>query len=134
MTPRIRDANALDWDFMRKSWRETFRTGGAAVHGANKEHYADEMRRLFAAIMPGASARIACDPEDDDVRIGFAAWAGPVLYYVYVDQSFRRMKIAADLLDGVPIKRYSFTTDQGVRRLKPSVRGWAFAPRFTFGS
>jgi len=131
---RVREANALDWDFMRKSWRETYRTGGPAVRGADKAHYADEMMRLFATIMPGAAARIACDPEDDDVRIGFAAFSGPVLYYAYVDQDFRRMGIAAKLLDGVAIKAYSFSTEQGVRRLKPSVRGWLFKPRFTYGN
>jgi GNAT superfamily N-acetyltransferase len=119
---------------MRRSWRETFRTGGAAVHGADRQHYAEEMMRLFAAIMPGATARIACDPEDDDVRIAFAAFSGPVLYYVYVEQSFRRHGIAPKLLDGVAIKRYSFSTDQGVRRIKPVERGWLFAPRFTFGN
>jgi hypothetical protein len=137
---RVRDANADDWSFMRDAWRETYRTGGAAVRGASKMHYAEEMMRLFAAIMPGASARVACHPEDDDVRIGFVAYSGPVLYYVYVDggsdkrPNFRREGIAARLLDGLSITMYCFTTDQGVRRLKPADRGWLFAPRFTFGN
>lgn len=128
----VREATALDWDFMRKTWRETFRTGSPAVRGADPAFFADEMMRLFAAIMPGAEARIACDPLDEESPLGFVCYHGSLLYYVYVDQAVRREGIAAKLLDGLPIKRYSFTTEQGIRRLKPATRGWLFCPRFTF--
>lgn len=137
MTPspvKIRDADENDWPFMRKAWRETFQYGSLAVDGADKEHYFAEMTRLFAAIVPHASARIACDATDDDVRVGFACWTGDTLHYVYVQRDFRGARIVPDLLDSLPIKAYSFTTLQCVKRLKPLVRGWAFKPRFTYGS
>ncbi len=134
MTPpvTVREGDALDWPYMRKAWRETFRTHGAAVQGADKAHYYDEMMRLFSAIMPTARSRVACDPGDDDVRLAFAVFAGPMLYYVYVEQDFRREGVAAKLLDGLDIKRYCFSTDQGIKRLRPTTRGWLFCPRFTF--
>jgi len=130
-----RDANSVeDWDFIRKSWRATFLLGGPAVQGAEKQHYFDEMTRVFAAIVPNSRALMACDPEDDDNRLGFAVFAGPALHFVYVIQDFRRMGIAAALLDGIGIKQFTFKTIQGERRLKPYDRGWFFAPRFTLGT
>ena len=137
MTPspiKIRDVTEVDWSFIRKAWRETFQHGSLTVLGADKEHYFEEMTRLFAAIVPHASARIACDSSDDDVRVGFACWTGEVLHYVYVQRDFRGNGIVPDLLDNLAIKAYSFTTFQCVKRLKPLVRGWAFKPRFTYGS
>lgn len=133
MTPpvTVREGNVSDWDYMRKAWRQTFRSG-PAVQGADETHYFAEMRRLFAAIMPSANARVACDPKDDDVRIAFAVFSGPMLYYVYVEQAFRRHGVAAKLLDGLEIKQYCFSTDHCVRRLRPAERGWLFCPRFTF--
>ena len=131
----IREAEGVeDLAFVRKAWRETFQYGSLAVDGADKAHYFDEMTRLFAAILPGASARIACDPADDDNRVGFACWTDDVLHYVYVMRDFRGHGLAPALLEGLPIKAYSFTTLQCVKRLKPLVRGWAFRPRFTYGS
>jgi GNAT superfamily N-acetyltransferase len=134
MTVKIRDADESDWNYMRKAWRETFQYGSLAVDGADKSHYFDEMTRLFAAIVPTASARIACDPTDDDVRVGFACWTGDVLHYIYVQRDFRGHALAPAMLEGLPIKAYSFTTLQFVKRLKPLLRGWAFKPRFTYGS
>ena len=130
----VREAVESDWDFMRKAWRATFLLGGPAVQGASKQHYFDEMTRLFAAIVPTAGARIACDPEDDSNQIGFACYTGTVLHYVYVEQNFRREGVVPKMLDGLPIKHFSFKTNQGVRRLKPAEHGLLYKPCFTFGS
>lgn len=132
---KVRDAEGVDdLAFIRKAWRETFQFGSLAVDGAEKQHYFDEMTRLFAVLLPAASARIACDPEDDENRIGFVCWTDDVLHYVYVMRDFRQMDVAPALLEGLPVKAYSFTTLQCVKRLKPLVRGWVFKPRFTYGS
>ncbi len=135
MTPPvvIRDATLSDWDFIRKAWRATFLIGGPAVHGAEKQHYFDEMTRVFAAICPTASARIACDPADEDNDLAFVVYSGPVIYFIYVLQEFRRNGIVPLLLDGLNVARYAFKTIQGERRLKPATRGWQYAPRFTYG-
>lgn len=131
---RVREAGVEDLDFIRKAWRETFLSGGPAVQGAAKGHYHDEMTRVFSAIFPNASARIACDLDDPDTRLAFVVYTGETLHYAYVEQNMRRFGLVPTLLDGVPIKRYNFNTIQGFRRLKPNVRGWAFNPCFTFGA
>ncbi len=131
---KVRDAEDYDWPFMRKAWSETFLSGSPAVQGADRQLYFDEMTRLFAAIVPTARARIACDPEDDRNQLGFACYTGTILYFVYVLQDFRRNGLVPMMLEGLPIKHYSFKTAQGVRRLKPHDRALVFKPCFTFGS
>jgi hypothetical protein len=128
----VRPAESLeDWEFIRKAWKATYLLGGTAVQGADRDHYFAEMTRMFAAIMPTAQARMGCDPKDDDNRLAFAVFSGDELRFVYVLQDFRRMGIVPALLDGLEIKRYTFSTIQGGRRLKPRDRGWSFTPRFT---
>jgi hypothetical protein len=129
---KIRDATAADWPFMATAWRSSFFNLGWGVRGADKQHYFDEMTRLFAAIAPTASARIACDPTDDGVQIGFACYTGTKLHFVYVMQDFRREGLVPSMLEGLPIKHYTFMTTPGVKRLKPADRGWQFTPCFTF--
>ncbi len=129
---RVREATEEDWPFIRKAWAESFLSGGPAVQGADRDHYFREMPRLFSAIMPTASARIACHPEDDDTRVAFAVFTGSTLHYAYVLRDFRLNGVVPVMLDGLPIKSYSFTTPAGMRRLKPHVRGWSFLPRFTY--
>lgn len=105
-----------------------------AVQGSDRQHYFEEMTRLFSAIVPAASARLACDVTDDDVRIGFVCYTGETLQYAYVLQDFRVHGLVPLMLEGVPIKQFSFKTPQGERRLKPDARGWLFKPSFTLGS
>ncbi len=137
---RVRDATLDDWDFIRRAWRDTFRLGGPAVQGADKAHYHAEMDRLFAAIVPTAKARLACDPSDDDVRLGFVCYSGSTLHYAYVcgdlrtGLDFRRNGIVPAMLHAVPITAFSFATNLGVKRVKPLERGWKYLPRFTFGA
>ena len=130
---RIRDADETDWGFIRKAWRESYMRA-PAVQGAGKQQYFDEMTRLFAAIVPTAGARMAVDASDDDNRIGFACYTGTILHYVYVLQDFRGNGLVPLMLEGLPIKHFSFKTIQGERRLKPRDRAWVFKPSFTFGS
>ncbi len=126
---KVRPAEGVDdFDFIRKAWRATYRLGGPAVQNADKDHYFAEMTRLFSTIMPTARAVMGCDPADADNRLAFAVYEGDALWFVYVLQDFRRMGIAPALLDGLGIKRYNQSTIQGVRRLRPTLRGWKYTP------
>lgn len=133
----IREATPADWDFIRKAWRNSYQCA-PAVEGTDRTHYFHEMSRLFAAIVPSASVRIACDPSDAENCLGFACYKDTVLHYVYVLRAdgldFRRYGIAKRLLDGLPINAYSFSTGLFVKRIKPRERQWQYRPRFTHGS
>lgn len=132
MSPfRIRDAVAGDEAFIKSAWRGTFRTAGVGVEGAEPEHYHREMQRLFDRLLPTATVRIACDPQDDDNLIGFAVLTGHELHYVYVKQEFRKLGAVPALLEGLDIRSFTFKTLPGERRMRPRSRGWNFTPRFT---
>ena len=131
---RIRDATPADWPFIREGWRGTFMQVGQVMQGADKQHSFEELSRLFACLMPTASAKVAYDAIDEDSSIGFVVHTGDVLQYAYVIKDLRRQGVATLLLDACNIKSYSFRTFMGDRWLEAKSPGWAYRPRFTFSS
>lgn len=135
---RIRDARDADFGFILDTWRRSFE-GSPAVNNADKTHLQTEMAITVGRAIKrqGAIVRVACDPEDDDVLIGWAAANERELHYVYVrggepDRNMRGMGIARALIEPLKIRTYTFRTQAGERRLKPRERGWSYTPRFTF--
>ena len=128
---KIREAVETDAAFVKSAWRGTFRTAGVGVEGSEPEHYHREMQRLFDRILPNATVRIACDPDDPDSLIGFAVVSGDELRYAYVKQDFRKLGVVPAMLEGLDIRRFTFKTLPGERRMRPKSRGWVFTPRFT---
>lgn len=132
---RIRVGNEKDRAFIVFSWMSSFyeNENGPAVRHADREHYRAEMNRVFDRLVMTARILVACDLEDENVLIGFAAATLRELHYVFVRQDFRKVGIARKLIEAFPdpIKSYTFFTHAGARRLKPRERGWKFTPRFT---
>lgn len=140
---RIRDWKPTDdVAFVGNSWRESYHNGGPGVTLAERDHFRAEMQRVFAVLLPTARVLIACDREDEDTLLGFAAATSvrgehDTLLYVYVrggDEltNMRKQGIARDLIESLgAIKAYMFRTLAGERRLKPRERGWKFTPRHT---
>lgn len=127
----LRDAVDSDLGFVQNSWRGTFHLGGFGAQDSDREHYHEEMTRLFERILKRARVRVACDTKDQDVLLGFAVATGRELHFVYVRQDFRRLGVARALVEDLDPKQFTFSTRQGVARLKPRERGWAFTPRWT---
>lgn len=129
---RIREARDGDFGFILDTWRRSFE-GAAAVAGADPNHLFTELAIVVgrAVKRPGSVVRVACDPEDDDVLLGFVAVNGTELHYAYVKRDLRNHGIVPAMLDGLAIRSYTFRTQAGERRLKPKDRGWLFTPRFT---
>lgn len=126
----IRAAVVDDFPFVTKAWRATMQYAHGSL-GADPDHFLEEMRRVFAKILPNATVRIACDAKDSDNLVGFAILTDDELHYTYVAADYRRAGVVPDLLKGLTIKRYTFITPQGERRLKPRERGWKYTPRYT---
>lgn len=131
---RIREMRPADEAFVVDTWRRSF-SDESDLCKLDPEAY----RKLYAKLINrytherGAVVRIACDPEDEDTLIGWAATHGPELHYVYVrggSNSMRGLGVVPALLEGLELKTYTFRTSAGERRLKPRERGWTFAPRF----
>lgn len=135
---RLRDwLPESDVAFIGNSWRESYYVGGPGVQYADREHFKAEMQRVFAELLPTARVIVACDREDPDTLLGFAAARGSELLYVYVRGgselvNVRKQGIARELIEALdPIRSYAFRTIAGERRLKPRDRGWKFTPRHT---
>ncbi len=117
--------------FIVDAWKRSYESS-PAVRGCDREHYRVEMTRAIRRLCDKATIRVACAENDPDTLVGFAVFsavpgvAWSELHYVYVKRDFRRMGIARQLLSGVDVSAYTFST--------PSVRApksWAFTPRFT---
>lgn len=125
MTLRIRLAKPDDFAFIIDAWRRSYE-GSPAVRGAEREHYRIEMTRAIRRLCDRAEVRVACDPQDEDTVVGFAAFTGDELHYAYTKKDFRGIGVAKQLLEGVPIAAYTFQSNNA----RPP-QGWAFRPRFT---
>lgn len=125
MTLRVRPAKPEDMAFVVDAWRRSFE-GSPAVRGADREHYRIEMTRTIRRLLDTAECRVACNPDDPDQLVGFAAFNGPELHYAYTKQDFRGMGVARDLLEGAHIKAYTFRSNNA----RPP-EGWRYTPRFT---
>ncbi len=132
MTPpvTIRSIREGDLGYVVDTWRKGA-AAGSWLCAWDRDVYYRLMARHIKALCfaPGATVRIASDPEDDDTILGFAVLTGDELHYVYVRQALWKQGIARLLLDGLDIKTHSFSTPSGVGRLRPQERGWTFAPR-----
>ena len=125
---KVRAARAEDMAFISNAWIWSYYEGTPAFRGiADKDHFRLEMTKTIRRICDNAEVRVACDPSDEDTLVGFCAFGLGTLHYVYVKRDFRGMGVARTLLEGVPIKAYSFRTANA----KPRA-GWRFTPRFTW--
>ena len=108
---------------------------------AERTHLYDELRRLQSCWIPRGigseifarpTIRIACDEKDPDTILGFVVFSGDELHYVFVEKKIRRTGVAATLLGGLQIRRYTFKTAPFMTRIRPHERGWKYTPRWTF--
>ncbi len=125
MTTAVREARESDMPFIVSSWRQSYE-GSPAVRGADRDHYFAELARAIRKLTSAGEVRVACDAQDDDTLLGFVAFKGTELHYAYVRKDFRGNGLMRDMLQGVAIDSYTFTTP----RWKPKA-GLRFTPRFT---
>lgn len=127
----IRTAKDSDRAFIENAWRSSMLDSSPQVQGADPGAYHAEMTRLFYRLWPTATFRVACDMVAPDVLVGFVCFTGPELHYAYVSSKFRKLGLVPAMLAGLDIKRFTFKTLPGERRLKPRERTWVFTPKFT---
>lgn len=126
---RIREARASDVGFVTDAWRESYYVGGPSVQYADRDDYRRKMTAMFSEMLRDAAVLVACDSEDEDTLIGFAAHTKGTLHYVYIKADFRKMGIARALCERVAPTSYDFRTLAGERRLRPRERRWRFLGR-----
>jgi GNAT superfamily N-acetyltransferase len=106
LTAAVRDFEPeVDGNFVYSSWLNSYResaiggwkspTGEAMALGV---YYKRARSRIDALIKRGAELKVACDPEDTNIILGWMCAEDPVLHYVYVKEAYRRQGIALSLL------------------------------------
>jgi GNAT superfamily N-acetyltransferase len=128
--PLIRPARETDLGFVFDTWRQSFKAD-SYLFRMDRDLYTRLMNRHLGAIVKDVATLIdvACNPDDEDTILGFAASTGPALHYVYVREALRKHGIARELLTRRPLTSYTFSTAAFVRRIRPAELGWTFAPR-----
>ena len=124
----VRPFRQSDRAFIDNAWRATLLI---ATPDADPGWFHAEMTRVLDRLFRTATCIVACDPKDEDELLGFACMTGPELHYTYVVGPMRRSGLVPAMLKGQEIKRMTFLTQPGKRRLKPKERGWLYTPRFT---
>ena len=113
-TVSVRVALPDDRAFCMHSWREILK---------------QRLHEIVRGKYEGSEVRVAYDEADPDCIVGFAVYSGPILHMVYVRKELRRLGIARVLLEPLDIEFYSLSSPDFDARIRPSERGWKFAPR-----
>lgn len=108
-----------DHNFILSSWLKSFhgsKFAGSLAADVYWTAYGETIRRLLAD--PDIKVTVACTTDDADQILGYIVHAdsarAPVVHYLYVKQTFRRLGIARQLMNKVLADRkyfaYSFRT------------------------
>lgn len=105
----LREGRAQDSAFVLKSWLRALQSQ-PEVQWRTAQDYYREMTRLINRLGESVIVRVACDPDDPDHILGFAAWHAPsarssgraVVHCVYVKKAFRGFGVGTLLLTEIP--------------------------------
>lgn len=135
MTEAIVVRQALDSDapFIFSSWLKSFRSSDFAKHLSNSMYYR-EHHKLIADILERSQVICAVSDEDESQIFGWicAETGGPVpvVHYVYVKQTYRRVGIASKLLSLVADGAFLYTHDTGAA--PELAKNGVYSPYFAF--
>jgi hypothetical protein len=94
----IRPARPTDLAFVKKTWFDTFKLAGGLSGLMNPLTYRQRSSALIDELAATSTVLIAADEEDDDVILGWVAFRGPVLHYVFVRPVSRHRGLMPQLL------------------------------------
>ena len=102
LTATVRDFDMeKDGNFIYHSWGNSYREAALGAWGdIPKATYYKRVRlRIDTLLKRGAELKIACDPDNQDIILGWMCAESPVLHYVYVKEAYRKQGIALTLLN-----------------------------------
>lgn len=83
--------------FIRSSWFRSYQKPS----GLAFDVYEQGQGRLIERLLEGCAVHLATPLTVQDEVCGWVCWRGPVLHYAYVKQAYRRLGIAAKLLESI---------------------------------
>lgn len=119
-----RKAKAEDVPFIFATWLKGLYHGNAYYSEIEKEAYFSNYHKVLEHVLARADTFVVCLADAPDVILGYSVTEGPVLHWVFVKKSWRRLGIARWLLPPT-IERVTHLTKLG-SKLKPAQ--WLFNP------
>lgn len=104
LTAAVRDFDLeRDGNFIYHSWGNSYRDAALGAWGdiPKATYYKRVRARIDALIRRGAEIKLAVDPDDPNIILGWMCAEAPVLHYVYVKEAYRGQGIAMTLLAAV---------------------------------
>lgn len=87
----------------------SFVNGSKEVQKINRDSYMRAHNTTLNKLIDKFECLISCDPEDQDLVYGFALYNNgevfDVLHYIYVRKTFRKSRVAAELLSVIQTKK-----------------------------
>jgi hypothetical protein len=105
----LRKFKETDRDFITRSVLMSFMNGSKEVQKINRDSYMRAHNTTLNKLLDKCECIVSCDPEDQDLVYGFALYDNgevfDVLHYIYVRKTFRKNRVAAELLSTIQNKR-----------------------------
>jgi hypothetical protein len=104
LTASVRDyVESVDHNFIYNSWINSYRDYApwAKADVPRATIYKRLRERIDNLLLRGCELKIACDPEDTNLILGWMCAEPPVLHYIYVKEAYRHQGIALTLMASV---------------------------------
>jgi GNAT superfamily N-acetyltransferase len=105
LTVKVRPVRDGDWPLIYDTFVRSAGIGQAKLRpevfkkGKTLGRFHKELAyRLDVLKSRDATFKVACDPDDNDLIMGWAAGEGPVLHYIYIKTAYRGQGIARELV------------------------------------
>lgn len=124
MNYTIRPFTETDRSFIFSTWLLGLYHGNDWFGEIDKDVYFKQYQQVIDALLKKSEVRVACLPDEPDVVLGYVAYTGNTLHWVFVKKAWRKLGIATAL---VPenVQVVSHLTKVGKSLRKPT---WSFNP------
>lgn len=127
----VRPGTKDDLPFVIDSWMSSFRSSSFAGDVDAKTYYKHQRQRVISALTAEGSKLLILHAEGSpETIIGWVCHNGPVLHYLYVKGSFRKMGLAEVLVNSAGLTQaaeYTHVTRDGARFAK-AFKEWHYNP------
>lgn len=108
-----------DLPFIFSSWLKSLRWGNSYYQSIDQDSYFKGQHRAIERILGDktTTVKVACLADAPEVLVGYAAYTGTVLHFVYVKEDWRGIGLAKDMVPNT-IKTVSNFTRVGLSILR----------------
>jgi hypothetical protein len=128
----IRDYIPLvDDNFIFDSWIHSYYGQSPMTVLVPRKEYQDQHSKLISKLIPKCKIKVAADPEDLDLIVGYIVYETAKIHYVYVKEQFRKFGICHKLLESAHAQKGTRVTHMTIRyKTIAEKQGFVYSPYF----